>query len=117
MDLEALPRRRHDLGRIICAKYVDASDLFLGSGQGGSPFWKSLHKIKNPFKVGAKHEVRNGVRTNFWMDWWLGRGPLMDSFPLLFAISDNQDMFVADALQHHSLQVRFLRSLDQEGLR
>nr|XP_051208064.1 uncharacterized protein LOC127323999 [Lolium perenne] len=103
--------------RIIRAKYVDASDLFSGFGHGGSPFWKSLHKIKHLFKVGAKHEVRNGIRTNFWKDWWIGRGPIMDSFPMLFAICDNQDISVAEALQHHSLQVRFRRSLDQEGAR
>jgi hypothetical protein len=103
--------------RIIRAKYVDASDLFSGSGHDGSPFWKSLHKIKHLFKVGAKHEVRNGFRTNFWKDWWIGRGPIMDSFPTLFAICDNQDISVAEALQHHSLQVRFRRSLDPDGAR
>jgi hypothetical protein len=103
--------------RIIRAKYGDASDLFSGSGQGGSPFWRSLHKIKHLFKVGAKHVVRNGVRTNFWKDWWLGRGPIMDSFPSLFAICDNPDISVADALHHQALQVRFRRFLDQEGLR
>jgi hypothetical protein len=103
--------------RIIHAKYPDASDLFSGSGQGGSPFWKSLHKIKHLFKVGAKHEVRNGTRTSFWKDWWIGRGPIMESFPSLFAICDNQDISVAEALQHNALQVRFRRSFDQENLR
>ncbi|XP_071681906.1 uncharacterized protein [Lolium perenne] len=41
----------------------------------------------------------------------------MDSFPSLFAICDNPDISVADALHHQALQVRFRRSLDQEGLR
>ncbi|KAK1692879.1 hypothetical protein QYE76_009576 [Lolium multiflorum] len=102
---------------IIRAKYGDASDLFAGSGNGGSPFWKSLHKIKNLFKVGAKHKVRNGIRTSFWKDWWWGRGPLLESFPLLFAICDNQEISVADALFQDNLQVRFRRSLDPEGVR
>ncbi|XP_071683220.1 uncharacterized protein [Lolium perenne] len=102
--------------RIIRAKYGDASDLFSGSGHGGSPFWKSLHKIKHLFKVGAKHEVRNGIRTNFRKDWWIGRGPIMDSFPLLFAICDNPDISVANALHHDELHIRFRRSLDQEAV-
>jgi hypothetical protein len=101
--------------RIMHAKYLDASDLSSGSGHGGSPFWKSLHKIKHLFKVGAKHEVRNGRRTSFWKDWWIGRGPIMES-PLLFAICDNQDISVAEALRHNSLQVRFRRSLDPDNL-
>jgi hypothetical protein len=41
----------------------------------------------------------------------------MESFPSLFAICDNQDISVAEALQHNALQVRFRRSFDQENLR
>ncbi|KAK1650153.1 hypothetical protein QYE76_067958 [Lolium multiflorum] len=67
--------------------------------------------------VGAKHEVRNGRRTSFWKDWWTGRGPIMESFPSLFAVCDNQDISVAEALHHNALQVRFRRSFDQENLR
>jgi hypothetical protein len=40
----------------------------------------------------------------------------MQSFPRLFAICDDQDISVADALNRDSLQVRFRRSLDQESL-
>jgi hypothetical protein len=41
----------------------------------------------------------------------------MDSFPLLFAICDNQSLSVANVLQQDSLELHFRRSLDQEGLR
>ncbi|KAK1686977.1 hypothetical protein QYE76_047825 [Lolium multiflorum] len=41
----------------------------------------------------------------------------MDAFPLLFAICDNPDISVADAIHHDELHIRFRRSLDQEGLR
>ncbi|XP_051221697.1 uncharacterized mitochondrial protein AtMg00310-like [Lolium perenne] len=98
--------------RIIRAKYADASDLFAGTSQGGSQFWKNLHKIKHLFKVGAKHEVKDGARTNFWMDWWLGNVPLKDTFPLLFAIFDNQTLSVANAWHNSQLEIRFRRSLD-----
>jgi hypothetical protein len=36
---------------------------------------------------------------------------------MLFAICDNQDISVADALHQHSLHVCFRRSLDQDGMR
>jgi hypothetical protein len=51
--------------KIINAKYTDAEDLFSGTGQGGSQFWKSDHKVKHFFKIGAKHSVGDGRQTCF----------------------------------------------------
>ena len=62
----------------------------------GSPFWRSLNKIKHLFKMGAKHSVRNGKRTSFWHDAWNGDGLLRDRFPLIFAIYENQHATVAE---------------------
>jgi hypothetical protein len=63
---------------LIRAKYNDATDLFGGTTQGGSQFWKSLHKVKHLFKVGAKHDVLDGTRTSFWLDWLLRDAPRKD---------------------------------------
>jgi hypothetical protein len=53
--------------RIIRAKYGDAPDLFSGSGQGGSPFWKSLHKIKHLFKVAQSTRCETALElTSGW---------------------------------------------------
>ncbi|KAK1693140.1 hypothetical protein QYE76_009837 [Lolium multiflorum] len=101
---------------LIRAKYEDADNIFAGSGQGGSQFWKAIHKIKHFFKVGAKHEVRNGTRTSFWSDWWLGDAPLKVTFPHLFAIGDNPSISVSAACHHDGLNIRFRRSLDQQGM-
>jgi hypothetical protein len=103
--------------KIVKAKYADVEDLFSGNGGGGSQFWKSLHKVKHLFKVGAKHEVRDGTHTSFWLDWWLGNAPLKDAFPDLFAICESRDISVACACRDFDLAIRFRRSLDQEGLR
>ena len=62
---------------IIHAKYTSNGNIFSSSDQGGSQFWKILHKMKHLFKAGAKHYVRNGMRTMFWLDWWQGEGNLM----------------------------------------
>jgi hypothetical protein len=56
------------LAKIIRDKYDEASDLFPGSGHGGSQLWKSLNKLKPYFQVGAKFAVENGVCTIFWLD-------------------------------------------------
>jgi hypothetical protein len=101
--------------RLIRAKYHDANDIFSGNGQGGSQFWKSLHKVKHLFKAGAKHVVKDGNRTSFWRDWWIESRPLNESFPLLFAICDDESVSVANALQGEGLAIRFRRSLDQGG--
>jgi hypothetical protein len=102
--------------QILRAKYQDADNIFAGSGHGGSPFWKSLHKIKALFKLGARHEVRDGSRTFFWLDWWCGEGPLKDRFPALFAICDNQFALVQQVCEPERLNIRFRRLLDQAGV-
>jgi hypothetical protein len=53
---------------IIRDKYDEASDLSAGSSHGGSQLWKSLHKLKLYFQVGAKFAVQNGVHTIFCLD-------------------------------------------------
>jgi hypothetical protein len=80
---------------IIRAKYPGANDIFATSVHGGSPFWRSLHKIKGYFKLGARYSLGNGQRFRFWTDCWLGTEPLYDIFQRLFQILSNRDCLVA----------------------
>jgi hypothetical protein len=73
MGMEIVPGDNARWSQIIRANYAAATDIFTGSGVGGSPLWKSLHKIKHFFKLGAKHMVGDGKRTMFWLDLWVGR--------------------------------------------
>jgi hypothetical protein len=66
--------------RIISAKYPGAGNIFSSSARNGSPFWHSLHKIKDFFKLGARYSLGNGEKIHFWTDWWLGDGPLAHRF-------------------------------------
>jgi hypothetical protein len=100
--------------QIVRAKYATASDIFSGSGAGGSPFWKSLHKIKHFFRLGTKHLVRDGTRTMFWLDRWFGQRPLKDLFPTLFSICDNQQISVASACATSS-GLRFRRAFGPQA--
>jgi hypothetical protein len=102
--------------KIIWAKYSDADNLFAGAGQGGSPFWRSIHKVKHYFTLGAKFSMRNGFRTRFWLDWWVGATPLKDSFPNLFAVCEDPSVLVAQAFLSDELVVRLRRSLDLQGM-
>nr|XP_051197209.1 uncharacterized protein LOC127310588 [Lolium perenne] len=82
---------------LIRAKYLGDRDLFdRDVPVRGSQFWNAIHKIKWYFKLGARHKVRNGKRTYFWLDWWSGPGPLRARFPRLFSCCD-QPFITVDA--------------------
>jgi hypothetical protein len=81
--------------KIVRAKYSSADNIFSGSGRRGSQFWKSIHKIKHFFKLGAKHVINDGNRTLFWLDRWCDDEPLKDHFPQLFNICLSQMCSVA----------------------
>nr|XP_051216374.1 uncharacterized protein LOC127333971 [Lolium perenne] len=102
--------------KIARAKYTDADNLFAGSGQGGSPFWKSMHKIKHYFTLGTKLTLHNGARTRFWLDWWTGVAPLKDCFLSLFAICEDPEVLVAQYFVNNELAIRLCRSLDPIGM-
>jgi hypothetical protein len=96
--------------QILHANYPSASDIFADNGNGGSQFWKNIHKIKHLFKLGARHVVVDGRWTMFWQDKWLGSEALSVKFPNLFVIAENQLMSVPWACADPNA-VRFRRSL------
>jgi hypothetical protein len=99
--------------QLINTKYVNAEDIFAATGQRGSQFWRSLHKIKHLLKLGAKHSIRDGCRTSFWMDRWAGEAPLKDRFPGLFNIASSQMDSVAQVCGSTE-PLRYRRQLDQD---
>jgi hypothetical protein len=75
---------------LIQVKYLRDRDLFDKEVPSrGSQFWNVIQKIKWHFKLGGRHKVHNGKRTNFWLDWWSGRSPLRAHFPLMFSYCAN----------------------------
>jgi hypothetical protein len=101
--------------RILHAKYQDVDSILIGSGQGGSQFWKGLHKIKQFFAMGAKFLLRDGRRTRLWVYQWCGDSLLKDRFSLIFAICDDTEVTVAQVLSRAEVNVRLRRSLDHVG--
>jgi hypothetical protein len=84
---------------IIRAKYPGAGDIFSTTPHGGSPFWRSLHKIKDFFKLEARFSLGNGQRIRFWTDCWLNNEPLSVRFERMFEISTDPDCLVAQVHQ------------------
>jgi hypothetical protein len=70
----------------------------------GSPFWRSLHKIKSYFKLGAKYSQGNGRRIRFWTE------PLSARFQRLFQISTDPDCLVAQVHQNGGWHINFKRT-------
>ncbi|XP_071679612.1 uncharacterized mitochondrial protein AtMg00310-like [Lolium perenne] len=80
---------------ILRNKYLRSKDLLVDSHRPGSQFWNSIQKVKSAFSQGAKHQVRNGESTRFWVDWWQGQGPLKDHYPTLFDIATDPHVTVS----------------------
>jgi hypothetical protein len=99
--------------RIISAKYPGAGNIFSSSARHGSPFWHSLHKIKDFFKLRARYSLGNGEKIQFWTDWWLGNGPLAQCFARLFQISAEPDASVNQLWRNGSWNIHFRRSFGQ----
>jgi hypothetical protein len=96
---------------LLRAKYLGDHDLFSPAvPTKGSQFWNAIQKIKWYFKMGAKHQVNNGRRTYFWLDWWTGTGPLRFTFPRLFACCDNHFATVQGVRSSGGWSIRFRRS-------
>nr|XP_051212000.1 uncharacterized protein LOC127329534 [Lolium perenne] len=96
---------------LLRAKYLGDHDLFSPAvPTKGSQFWNAIQKIKWYFKLGAKHQVRSGRRTYFWLDWWTGTGPIRFTFPRLFACCDNHFATVEGVRSSDGWTIRFRRT-------
>lgn len=50
--------------QLLKAKY-GTRNFFASQAQGGSPFWRSLHRIKHLFGLGARFHLGDGVDIRF----------------------------------------------------
>jgi hypothetical protein len=100
--------------KLLRAKYMNVDNIFARNSQGGSQFWRSIHKIKHLFKLGAKFLPGSGERIFFWTDWWHGEGPLALRFPRLFDICNSKSISVAQSLPISPASIQFRRSFEPE---
>jgi hypothetical protein len=76
-----------------------------------SPFWKGIMRVKDDFFQRGSFVVRDGMKTRFWEDTWLGDAPLASQYPNLYTIARSKNVLVADVLSHAPLNIRFNRML------
>jgi hypothetical protein len=102
---------------LLRAKYLGDNDIFgPGIPKKGSQFWNALQKLKWYFKLGAKHQVRSGRRTYFWLDWWSGRSPLRDRYPNLFGCCSLPFLTVHSARDGEGWRIHFRRQFSMVEL-
>jgi hypothetical protein len=85
--------------RLLKAKYRKTGDFFKSKSNGGSQFWKGLHKVEHLFKWGATHEVGNGHSTQFCNDVWLKNVSLRICNPRIYNIYRDTNIYVSKAAE------------------
>jgi hypothetical protein len=71
-------------------------------------------RVKNDFFQRGSFVVRDGMKTRFWEDTWLGDTPLATQYPNLYVIARTKHVLVADVLSHAPLNIRFNRTLTRD---
>jgi hypothetical protein len=100
---------------LLKAKY-NVKDLFSSRPVACSPFWHSLHKIKNLFKKGVMFSPGAHSSISFWNDLWIGDALLSVKFPNLFRKSSEMDITLAQAYSEEGWWIPFRRNLDQNDI-
>jgi hypothetical protein len=81
---------------------------------GCSPFWHSIHKVKNHFKLEVKFFPGSNSNISFWKDTWIREEPLSVRFPTLFEKSSDSYLNLAHAYTEEGWWIPFRMNLDQE---
>jgi hypothetical protein len=101
--------------RLLKDKYK-TEEFFFTNTVGCSPFWHSIHKVKEQFKLGVRFLPGRRSSVIFWKDSWLGEEPLCVRFPSLFEKSSTIDWKISQAYSDEGWRIPFCRSLDQNDL-
>jgi hypothetical protein len=101
--------------RLLKAKYK-TDEIFSTNPMGCSPFWHSIHKVKDKFKLGVRFFPGQRSNVSFWKDWWIGEQPLCERFPSLFEKSSVADWTISQAYSDEGWRIPFRRSLDQDDV-
>jgi hypothetical protein len=100
---------------LLKAKYK-VKELFSSSPVGCSPFWHSIHKVRDHFRKGIMFYLGAHCNISFWNDLWIGEEPLSVRFPSLFLKSLETYLTLAKAYSEEGWWIPFRRNLDQEDV-
>ncbi|XP_039024711.1 pullulanase 1, chloroplastic-like [Hibiscus syriacus] len=72
-------------GRHPCSLSLEKHEKFavLNVPGNSSSTWRGLLRTRNLIKKGCKWQIKSGAQIKFWQDWWVGKEPLKNLYPLM----------------------------------
>jgi hypothetical protein len=99
---------------IIRKKYLKKGSLcFLKKSYKNSLVWNDLLKVKHIYLKGRSVRIGDGKNTRFWHDRWCGLVSLVDKFPSLYEISEDQECSV-ETMKQRRWKLKFRRWLHED---
>ncbi|CAN6169230.1 unnamed protein product [Urochloa humidicola] len=78
-----------------------------------TPVWSSLLQLLPEFRRVTQVHLGNGTSTAFWLDHWIGIGPLAELFPVLFSHCARPNISVAAAIHDGTARLGLHQRLSQ----
>lgn len=78
----------------------------------GISLWKSIRNLWPMIREKSFIKIRNGRKTLFWEDNWIGQGPLNQDFPEIFVLSLQREAIVADLWSPQGWKLNFRRPVN-----
>jgi hypothetical protein len=76
-----------------------------------SHFWRGLMRIKDEVLTKGSFIIKDGTKTRFWDDTWVGDKPLKDAYPSLYNIVRDSHATVSKVMSTSPLNISFRRAL------
>jgi hypothetical protein len=75
-------------------------------------FWKEVNKERDIFIISINKYIGNDTKILFWKDKWINECSLNIQYPLLYEITTDQNISVAQVIGYNRYYLSFSRSLN-----
>ena len=99
-----------------CTKNIKDKCIFPLTRNTRSQFLKGLLSVRQWCQWGRKLLVKDGRRTRFWVDLWIGECPLSVEFNQLFKFCRDPNISVNEVCSNGVVHIEFRRSLNDEEM-
>jgi hypothetical protein len=103
--------------KLLTNKYLNSKSLSQVKAKSyDSHFWRGLMKIKDEVLQLGSFSVKDGVKTRFWEDTWVGSTPVRFRYPSIYNIVCDPHAMVANVMATSPHNVSFRRALVDSNL-
>jgi hypothetical protein len=103
--------------KLLTNKYLNSKSLSQVKAKPyDSHFWRGLMKIKDEVLQHGSFSVKDGEKTRFWEDTWVGSTPFRFRYPSIYNIVRDPHATVAKVMATSPLNVSFRRALVDNNL-